>query len=252
MLGPTPAARAALERARAAPLSYDVRALRTPDDRWLIVLGEAHLKFAAASALGKEIVSAFDLRGVETFQTRKVFGGRALWVLIHVPRLLLRALSLGTIKGSTITDAKELKHGHTYELESVSRVPLALHVGALYLGLLFFVFWSLLVLTLLGVHGPLMTAFASINYAFQLHLIGLIPAILLRRHRWSWLFHPAAAILTVRDAMMAEGTIAMLSDHPGTGAAVVVLGRAHSAGYERELIERFGFKRVDLSDRGSA
>jgi len=247
----TPAARAALERARATPLSYDVRALRSPDGRLLVILGEAHLKFAQASALGKEIVSGFALRGVETFQTHKVVGGRALWVLIHLPRLLLRALSLGAIKGSTITDAKELTHGHTFELESVSTVPLSLHVGALYLGALFFVFWTFLVMTVFGLGGPLVALFALINYAFQLHLFALIPALLLRKHPWSWILHPAVAILTVRDATMAEGTIAMLADHPEADAAVVVMGRAHSAGYAEQLIDRFGFTLTDLFERRS-
>jgi hypothetical protein len=247
----TPTARAALERARATPLSYDVRTLRTPEGRLLVVLGEAHLKFAAAAELGREIVSGFSLRGVETFQTRKVFGGRALWLLIHVPRLLLRALSLGTIKGSTITDAKELPHGHTFELESVSRVPVSLHIGALYLGALFFFFWTFLVMTVLGLGGPVVAVFAFVNYAFQLHLLALIPALLLRKQPWSWILHPAIAILTVRDATMAEGTIAMLSDHPEADAAVVVMGRAHSAGYSRQLIDRFGFTATDLFERRS-
>ena len=252
MIGPSPAARALLERARAAPLSYDVRAVRSPDDRCVVILGEAHLKLAAASALGRELVNAFELRGVETFQTKRVLGGRALWILIHVPRLLLRAASLGLIKGSTITDAKELKHGHTFELESSSRIPVALHIGALYLGALFFVFWSLLLLSLFDGPAFLLTPFAWINYAFQLHLFLLIPAILLRRHAWSTWLHPAVAILTVRDAIMAEGTVAMLADHPGTEPAIVVMGRAHSAGYERELTERFGFARINVFEHGES
>jgi hypothetical protein len=227
-----------LERARGRPLSYDVRTLRTPNGRRLVILGEAHLKFAAASALGKEIVSSFSLRGVETFQTRRVLGGSALWLLIHVPRLVLRALSLGAIKGSTITDAKALPHGHTFELESVSRVPIALHVGSLYLGALFAVFWATVGVTLLGITVGWLT---SLNALFQLHLLALIPALVLRRYAWSWVLHPAVAILTVRDAMMAEGTVAMFADHPETREAVVVMGRAHSAGYERQLIERFGY-----------
>jgi len=252
MLGPSPAARALLERARAVPLSYEVRAVRAPDDRCVVILGEAHLKFAAASALGRELVSAFELRGVETFQTERVFGGRALWVLIHVPRLLLRAASLGLIKGSTITDAKALRRGHTFELESVSTIPVALHVGAVYLGALFFVFWSLLLLSLVDAPAYLLTPFAWVNYAFQLHLFLLIPAILLRRYAWSTWLHPAVAILTVRDSIMAEGTVAMLADHPGTEPAIVVMGRAHSAGYERELIQRFGFTHINLFEHGES
>lgn len=244
-----PEALAALERARGSPVSYDVRALRAPDGRLLVILGEAHLKFARAWALGRDVVSQFELRGVETFQTRRVLGGRALWLLIHVPRLVLRALTLGLIKGSTITDAKALRQGHTFELESVSRVPLALHVGALYLGALFFVFWSLLLVTLLGLSGPVVAWLASINYAFQLHLLALIPAVLMRRRSWSWLLHPAVAILTVRDAILAEGTIAMFEAYPRERCAIVVMGRAHCPGYERDLIERFGFTRVELFER---
>lgn len=247
MIGPE--ALAALERARDSPVSYDVRALRAPDGRLLVILGEAHLKFARALALGRDVVSRFELRGVETFQTRRVLGGRALWLLIHVPRLVLRALSLGFIKGSTITDAKALRHGHTFELESVSRVPLALHVGSLYLGALFFVFWSLLLVTLLGLGGPVASWLALINYAFQLHLLALIPAVLMRRRSWSWLLHPAVAILTVRDAILAEGTLAMFEAYPHEQCAIVVMGRAHCPGYERDLIERFGFSRAELFER---
>jgi len=232
----------ALERARARPLSYDVRELCAPDGRRLVILGEAHLKFASARELGREIVASFPLRGVETFQTRRVLGGRALWLVIHVPRLILRALSLGLLKGSTITDAKALTHGHTFELESVSRVPLSLHVGATYLAALFSVFFAFVAATALGLGGPLIAVLTSINYLLQLHLLALIPAVLLRRHAWSWLLHPAVAILTVRDAMMAEGTVAMFAEHPGD--AVVVMGRAHCAGYERQMMERFGYTAV--------
>ncbi len=242
----TPEALAAVERARDTPMSYDVRALRAPDGRLIVILGEAHLKFAHAAALGREVVDLFSLRGVETFQTRRVLAGRALWVLIHLPRVLLRVLTLGLLKGSTITDAKALRHGHTFELETVSRVPLALHVGALYLAALFAVFWSLLLVTILGLHGSLVAWLMWVNYAFQLHLLAVIPAVLLRRFRFSWMLHPAVAILTVRDAVMAEGTVAMLSEHPDAPCAVVVMGRAHCSGYERDLIERFGFARAHL------
>src|SRR5882724_7241880 len=91
-----PAARAALERARGTPLSYGVRMYACPGgSRLLVVLGEAHVKLGGASSLGEEIVGEFALRGVETFQRRRVIAGNVLWLFIHVPRLVLRALSLG-------------------------------------------------------------------------------------------------------------------------------------------------------------
>jgi len=101
-------ARGALERARAEKMSYAVRFYACPGEnrRLLVVLGEAHLKLAHASALGKEVVSRFELRGVETFQRRRVVAGGVLWLLIHVPRWILRTLSGGLVKDSTITDAK--------------------------------------------------------------------------------------------------------------------------------------------------
>src|SRR5688572_21564798 len=106
-------ARRALERAREKKLSYAVRVVEAPDGRLVAILGEAHLKLAPASAIGKEVVGSFELRGVETFQRKKVFLGRALGVVIQAPRSLLRALSFGAIKGSTITDAKQLPTGYT-------------------------------------------------------------------------------------------------------------------------------------------
>jgi hypothetical protein len=231
-----------LERAEQEPLSYVVRYLRTPDGRRLVVLGEAHLKLAAASALGKEIVRDFTLRGVETFPVHKVAMGRALWFLIHVPRLLLRVLSFGLIKGSTITDAKAIGEGSTFELERRSDIPLSLHVGAIYLAALFAVFWSYLVISIFRDVAWLRT----LNVLFQLHFLLLIPAILLRRHSWSWLLHPAVAILTVRDQIMAEGTIAMFKEHHDP-EAIVIMGRAHVAGYTRILTERYGFQGIASS-----
>ena len=57
-----------------------------------------------------------------------------------------------------------------------------------------------------------------------------------------------APVRRVRDAIMAEGTVAMLEQFPSAGSAVVVMGRAHCAGYERNLIERFGFVHAKLFD----
>jgi pheromone shutdown protein TraB len=55
--------------------------------------------------------------------------------------------------------------------------------------------------------------------------------------------HPFLGILTLRDELMAEGTVRMLDDHPTVPAAVVVMGRAHVSGYARILVERYGFAR---------
>jgi hypothetical protein len=80
--------------------------------------------------------------------------------------------------------------------------------------------------------------------ALEVHMLALVPAIALRRRSWSYVIHPAIGLITIRDPLMAEGTVRMLEDHP-TGAAVVVMGRAHLPGFERELIEKHGFHRVD-------
>lgn len=38
----------------------------------------------------------------------------------------------------------------------------------------------------------------------------------------------------------------MLGAHPGPSAAIIVMGRAHIAGVERELVNRHGFLRAEL------
>ena len=235
------AARRALARARAHPLSYAVRVLVAPDERArvLVVLGEAHVKLAAASALGKEVVSAFDLRGVESFPIRRVLFGRPLWLFVHGPRLVLRALTLGALKGSTITDAKALPSGHTVALEDAGEIPLALHIGAAYMSLFFGAFFGLLGCQALGLACPWLV---SLVLALETHLLLLAPAWLLRRRPWAWVVHPFLAILATRDVLMATGTLAMLAKHPAPEAAVVVMGRAHLPGYVRELVERHGFR----------
>jgi hypothetical protein len=238
-------ARAALTRARERPLSYVVRYLATPGaDRILVILGEAHLKLAEASEVGKAVVDAFPLRGVETFPVNKVAGGRALWLVIHVPRLLLRKATLGFVKDSTIVDAKALRHGHTVEIEATSPIPLGLHVGAVYMTTFFSVFWGLLGARALGLDA-LTRLLTPIALAFELHMLALVPAWLLRKKSWAWMVHPGIAILTMRDATMVEGTLAMLRDHPEPRIAVVVMGRAHVGGFERRLVEEHGFVRLD-------
>src|SRR5262245_6620518 len=125
--------RRAVERARAKRVSYAVRLVRAPDGRIVVILGEAHLKLAEAADIGKDFRGSFELRGVETFQRKQILAGRLLGVLIQAPRSLLRLLSFGAIKGSTITDAKQLPSGYTVELERAKRMPFGLHITSLYM-----------------------------------------------------------------------------------------------------------------------
>lgn len=238
-------ARPAIEKALARPLSYTARYLVTPGSspRALVILGEAHIKLGEAATLGKAVVSCFELRGVETFQRKQVVLGTVLGVLITAPRVLLRVLSAGSVKGSTITEAKEIDTGHTVDLEPTKHVPLSLHVASVYLTALFSVIYATAILGVLGIAIPWLLFLAS---AFQIHLLALIPAYLLRREPWAWLLHPAVALVTVRDQLMAEGTVRMLKDHPDPSAAVVVMGRAHVVGYAQELIEKHGFLPAEL------
>src|SRR5690606_14557323 len=118
--------------------------------------------------LGRDVVGCFALRGVETFQRDDVVLGRALGHLIDAPRLLLRALSLGAVKGSTITDAKALEHGHTVELERADEVPLALHAGSVYLTAMFGATYASMLLGAAGLNVPLLKTAAN---AFSLHLL---------------------------------------------------------------------------------
>ena len=64
-----------------------------------MALGEAHIKLAPAEALGREIVGSFELRGVETFQKKRVLAGQVLALIIHVPRLVLRAMTFHAMPG---------------------------------------------------------------------------------------------------------------------------------------------------------
>jgi hypothetical protein len=249
----TAGARDALARARRQPLSYGVRMYACPGTarRLLVVLGEAHVKLAPAAALGREIVGEFELRGVETFQRRQVAAGNLLWLFIHVPRLVLRALTFGLVKGSTITDAKQLPSGVTVELERTRGIPIALHAACAYLALFFGVAFTHLGLTaaialwpgLGDVLGGLMAWVTLAIVALEVHMLLLVPAFALRRRSWSWLVHPAIGLVTTRDMLMAEGTVRMLEDHRAS-AAVVVMGRAHLPGFERELCEKHGFRRI--------
>jgi hypothetical protein len=235
-------ARRALERARAERLSFSVRLLRAADGRLVAVLGEAHMKLAKAAAIGKDVVAHFELRGVETFQRKQVVGGGALGAIVTGPRTLLRVLSLGAVRGSTITDAKQLPSGYTVELERTKRVPLGLHVASLYMTAFFVVAFLAPLTPLLMPIAPLLAAALTLLAAlFRTHLLALIFGILLRGYSWSWVIHPFLGILYLRDELMAEGTVRMLEDHPTVEVAVVVMGRAHVPGYARILVERHGF-----------
>lgn len=246
-------ARAALARARAMPLSYAHRLYQCPGStdeapRVLCVVGEAHVKMGDAAILGREIVSAFELRGVETFQAKKVVWGRLLGALIQGPRSLLRFFSLGVVEGSTIVEARDLRYGHTVELERAEVVPFPLHVASVYLSLFFLVSFAnlayALVSSLLPGDGDGVSWLTVLAMLFQAHMLLVVPAWFLRRHSWAWLVHPAIAIVNVRDILMADGTVRMLNEHPEPRAAVVVMGRAHLPGYGREL-EKRGFRPLD-------
>lgn len=247
-----PKARYALERARAARLSYGVRAVQAPDGRIVAIIGETHLKLAKASAIGKEVVAAFELRGVEAFQQKQMLGGHLLGFVIRAPRTLLRWLTFGAVKGSTITDAKQLTSGHTVELERAKEMPFGLHLASVYVTSFFLVSFVALFLPLLWPVVPLIAgAITFLMSAFHVHMVLLVPAILLRRFSWSWVIHPFLGILTLRDELMAAGTVRMLDEHPACADAVVVMGRAHLPGYERLLVERYGFKRVCIASAPS-
>ena len=238
-------ARRALLRAHAVPRSYAVRLVRAPDGRSVAILGEAHLKLAKASEIGKDVVSAFELRGVETFQRKQITWGGALGFVITVPRTILRALAFGAIKDSTIKDAKQLPSGYTVELERAKRMPFGLHVTAVYMTSFFVVSFLAMVAPLFAPFVPgLSAAVMLVALGFQFHLLALIPGFFLRRYTWSWLVHPFLGILTLRDLLMADGTVRMLADHPSMPEAVVVMGRAHVSGYAANLVEQHGFVSV--------
>lgn len=249
----SPDARAALQRAAAKPLSYGVRILQGPGDhpRLLVMLGEAHLKLGEASKLGKDVVERVALRGIETFQSKQVLAGRALRWLIYLPRILLRVLTFGLVKDSTILDAKQASHGFTVEIERDKTMPLSLHVASLYMTVLFSTMFAHVALSLLrlvvpGLFEPLFALLLLTSMALQAHMVMLLPALFLRRFAWSWVLHPMAAILTARDTLMVAGTLRMLDDHRDAGPALLIMGRAHLPGCERLLVERHGFRRIEL------
>jgi hypothetical protein len=239
-------ARAAIAAAQAIPFSYVTKTLLAPDGRTLVVLGEAHLKLARAQTVGRAMVKAFDLRGVEGFPRARVFCGRTLGVLISVPRTLLRTLTFQWVKDSTIVDARQAELGFTVPIEAKATVPTSLHIASFYLSTFFIVgvlapllgFFS----QYLAIPGWLLGVVTAIALFMQLHMVALIPALLLRRFHYHWLVHPLAAIITARDTIMVEGTVGMLADHPEQSSALVIVGRAHVRGFTQELVEKHGFR----------
>ena len=253
----SPGARNALARARATPMSYAYNLYACPSaagapPRILAVLGEAHVKLGPAAVLGRELVTNFELRGVETFQIKRVLWGRLLGALIHGPRQLLRFASLGLVEGSTIVEAKQLRFGNTVEIEDAPEMPFPLHVASVYLSLFFLVSFAHLAFTIVssvlpdaaGALDAPMSWLTLLALAFQAHMITIVPAWFLRKHSWAWLVHPAIAIISVRDGLMANGTVRMLANHPDVRSAIVVMGRAHLPGYGLEL-EKRGFQRLE-------
>lgn len=225
-------------------MSYRLRFLLDSEQkRLLVVVGEAHLKLGAAHALGQRIVSSFRLRGVESFPAT-VFGGRVLKWMIHGPRWLLMKLSLGVVRGSTITTALELDEGHTVRLERDDDVPRPLHAASVYL-------IGFHIALVLGMVTPLVGASAWLALLWlpfgllQTHFVlTILPAVLLRAQPWSHWINPVVAILSLRDATMARGTLAMMAERPEPDAVVVVMGRAHVAGYCRKMMAA-GYREVE-------
>lgn len=238
-------AKAALIKAESMPLSYGVRyyAVTGATARLLVVLGEAHMKLAPAYEVGRQVVAGFPLRGVETAQMKRIFIGRALRAVIYAPRVLLRIVSLGLVKGSTILEAKQLPDGHTVEIEKGEPIPLGLHVASLYITAFFSLAFLHMFLVIIGQPNDLVTI---AMFVFNLHFLFCLPvALFFRRQPWSWMIHPFVGILSLRDVIMANGTAKMLADHPEDRTAVVVVGRAHLPGLERELVEKHGMRRIE-------
>ena len=74
---------------------------------------------------------------------------------------------------------------------------------------------------------------------------GMIPALLLRHHRWAIWVHPIAGLIYERDQYMAEQTVRMLETSDAS-AALAIMGRAHLKGYGIAL-ERRGFRELEAT-----
>lgn len=247
-MGPTlgDGSRAALREADERPLSYRLRFLLDSEGkRLLVVVGEAHVKLGAAHALGRRIVSSFELRGVESFPAT-VFGGRVLKGMIHGPRWLLTKLSLGFVHGSTITTALELDEGQTVRLERDDDVPRPLHVASVYLIGFHIALVLGILLPLVGTNAWLALLWVPFGLLQMHFMLTIVPAVLLRTQPWSHWINPVVAILGLRDATMARGTLAMLAEHTEPDCVVVLMGRAHLAGYCRRMMAA-GYREVEAA-----
>lgn len=231
--------RRVLDEARAASINYGVDLVRSPAGRTVVVLGEIHLKPRRAAALGERIVNAFPLRGVESFQADQVLMGRISIGLVHAWYMLIRVVTLGLLKGSTITYARSRKTGRTVLLERTDHVPLALHAASVHLALIFGTFLAMLVSAVIGVTLPFVV---TLLLLLEAHIVLALPlAILLRKRKWGWVVLPIMGILTARDELMAWGTVKMLENGSGEDPALVIMGRAHMRGFVRELVTKYGF-----------
>jgi hypothetical protein len=243
--------REAIETARSHPISYKIRMVTAPNGRLLVVLGEAHLKLPHAHRIGNDLVDAFGLRGVESFQKADIFAGRLTAFLVHFFYKALRVFSLGLIKGSTITAAIKSPRGRTIQIERSEHTPLPLHIASVYLaavflyiylryGILLLNYWHAIPQSAYAMYNRFLTLSSYFNY----FTYALIPAYFLRHQPWGWLIHPLIAILSVRDQLMVAGTVRMLADFPDAEPALVIMGRAHLAGYIRELTKKHQFTEV--------
>ncbi|RPH66096.1 MAG: hypothetical protein EHM78_24215 [Myxococcaceae bacterium] len=224
--------------------------LRSPDGREVFLLGETHVKTRRAAGICRQAVQDFSLRGVERLQRDQVFAGRLLGALLGTTRGALQLFSGGRLAGSTIEVALDLPEGNTVELERSGRVPFGLHAGAAYLAVYMgLVLPALLLLPWWGTIASLRPLRVTVKL-LGLHLYALPIAYVFRERPWASAIQPLLAILTVRDALLADGIRRMVATHPAQPALVIV-GRAHVRGLVARLLEH-GFRRADPGVQGSS
>jgi hypothetical protein len=219
---------------------HTVVELSSPDGRSVFILGESHVKTREAADLCRKAVEAFSLRGVERLQRDAVVGGELLGGVFERARDAVQRLSEGRLAGSTIEVALEMSEGETVELERTDRVPPSLEVGTGYLAVYTtFVLPALLTMPLWG-GIPSLRALRVAARLLGLHLYALPLAYALRDRPWAWVIQPLLTILTVRDALIADGIRRMLATHLER-PAIVIVGRAHVPGVVERLVEH-GFR----------
>jgi hypothetical protein len=236
--------------------SFVVRCYFAParPERILVVLGEGHFKCRAADELGKRVVDAFVLRGVEGVDCERLSAGVALKGLLRTVEVVVRGATFGLLKGSTIRAAWRAKTGVTFMLERLPDPPFCLHYLSIYLVTAFAVALGLLAMFIIDFTLPGLTLqLGAIRHAliwatmgFDVHLVLAPVAWGLRKHAWSCLIHPIVALVATRDQVMAKGTVAMLASHSGAASALVIMGRVHVPGYGR-FLEELGFRSVDAA-----